>query len=227
MIFIITNYSLKSGHAEFSGGRFCVVLFMLKIGLTGGIGSGKTTVANLFAELGVPVFFADTETRMLQNTDAKLRAKIIAAFGDESYLPNGELNRQLLASKVFGNPEQLAQLNALVHPVVNRHFEKWCKAREKEGHRYVIKEAAILFESGTDKGLYGVIGVTAPEEVRIKRVMKRDGITEEQVRKRMESQWPEEKKMKLAGWIIHNNGIDLKKEVERLHNYLLILATEA
>jgi dephospho-CoA kinase len=192
---------------------------MLKIGITGGIGSGKTTVANLFAKLGVPVFFADSETRTLQNTDAELRARLIATFGTEAYLPNGMLDRAYLARIVFADKAALQKINSIVHPAVARHFAAWCAAHE--GNVYILKEAAILFESGSNTGLDGVIAVTAPEALRIERVMQRDSITEEEVRKRMANQWPEEEKLKRANWIIYNDGRALEPQVEEIHRTLL------
>ena len=192
---------------------------MLKIGITGGIGSGKTTVANLFAKLGVPVFFADSETRMLQNSDAELRGELIAAFGPETYLANGTLDRAYLARIVFADKAALQKVNSIVHPAVARHFAAWCAAHESNA--YILKEAAILFESGSNAGLDGVIAVTAPEALRIERVMQRDGISEEEVRKRMANQWPEEEKLKRANWIIYNDGRALEPQVEEIHHTLL------
>lgn len=195
---------------------------MLKIGITGGIGSGKTTVANLFAKLGVPVFFADSETRMLQNTDAELRAELIAAFGPETYLANGTLDRAYLARIVFADKAALQKVNSIVHPAVARHFAAWCAAHKSNA--YILKEAAILFESGSQQGLDGVIAVTAPETLRIERVMQRDSISEEEVRKRMANQWPEEEKLKRANWIIYNDGRALEPQVEEIHHTLLALS---
>lgn len=195
---------------------------MLKIGITGGIGSGKTTVANLFAKLGVPVFFADSETRMLQHTDAELRAELIAAFGPETYLANGTLDRAYLARIVFADKAALQKVNSIVHPAVARHFAAWCAAHKSNA--YILKEAAILFESGSQQGLDGVIAVTAPENLRIERVMQRDGISEEEVRKRMANQWPEEEKLKRANWIIYNDGRALEPQVEEIHHTLLALS---
>ncbi|MCA6363544.1 MAG: dephospho-CoA kinase [Bacteroidetes bacterium] len=195
---------------------------MLKIGITGGIGSGKTTVANLFARLGVPVFFADSETRMLQNTDATLRAELIAAFGAQTYQPDGSLNRTYLAQLVFADKAALQKINSIVHPAVARHFTVWCQAHQT--HAYILKEAAILFESGSNNGLDGVIAVTAPETLRIERVMQRDNITEQDVRKRMANQWPEAEKLKRANWIIYNDGRALEPQVEEIHHTLMALS---
>jgi dephospho-CoA kinase len=194
---------------------------MLKIGITGGIGSGKTTVAKLFEALGVPVFYADAETRMLQNSDAELREAIIEAFGAETYLPDGKLSRTRLAEIVFADKTALAKINSIVHPAVARHFENWCLAHANQP--YILKEAAILFESGSDKGLDGVITVTAPEEIRIRRVMQRDSVSEAEVRKRISNQWPEEEKMKRSKWIINNDGSLLEPQVQAINQQLTSL----
>ncbi|MGL5889595.1 MAG: dephospho-CoA kinase [Bacteroidia bacterium] len=191
---------------------------MLKIGITGGIGSGKTTVAKLFETLGVPVFYADAETRMLQNSDPELRAELIAAFGTEAYQPDGNLNRAFIAKIVFADKNALAKINSIVHPAVARHFNNWRSAHTY--YPYILKEAAILFESGSDKGLDGVITVAAPEEIRIKRVMQRDGVSEAEVRKRIANQWPEEEKIKRSKWIITNDGSPLEPQVQALHQKL-------
>jgi dephospho-CoA kinase len=197
---------------------------MLKIGITGGIGSGKTTVANLFAGLGVPVFFADSETRMLQHTDAQLRADLIAAFGAQTYQADGTLNRTYLAQLVFADKAALQKINSIVHPAVARHFAAWCKAHH--AHAYILKEAAILFESGSHTALDGVIVVTAPEPMRIERVMQRDGVPAEEVRKRMANQWPETEKLKRANWIVYNDGRALEPQVEALHEAILTQSRE-
>lgn len=194
---------------------------MLKIGITGGIGSGKTTVAKLFEALGVPVFYADAETRMLQNTDPELRAALIEAFGTETYLPDGKLNRTFIAGIVFADKTALTKINSIVHPAVARHFVNWCAARAH--HHYILKEAAILFESGSDKGLDGVITVTAPEEIRIQRVMQRDNVSEAEVRKRISNQWPEEEKAKRSKWIINNDGSPLEPQVHAVNQQLTSL----
>jgi dephospho-CoA kinase len=194
---------------------------MLKIGITGGIGSGKTTVAKLFEALGVPVFYADAETRMLQNTDPELRAALIEAFGTETYLPDGKLNRTFIAEIVFADKTALAKVNSIVHPAVARHFINWCASRMH--HHYILKEAAILFESGSDKELDGVITVTAPEEIRIRRVMQRDNISEAEVRKRISNQWPEEEKIKRSKWIINNDGSPLEPQVHAINQQLTSL----
>lgn len=177
------------------------------IGLTGGIGSGKTTIANYFADLGVPVYIVDTEAKKILNFPEVVQ-EILQVFGEEVFTDNIP-DRKKLASVVFNNPEKLKQLNAIIHPRVRQHFIDWAEQHKKE--RFVIKEAAILFESGSFKDCDKVILVTAPKEVRIKRVMKRDGVSKEEVLERMKNQWDEEKKKKLSDFIIENIDLEIAK----------------
>lgn len=177
---------------------------MLKIGITGSIGAGKSTVAGIFKILGVPVFDADAIAKSILNSDPALREQIIAAFGSETY-KNGLLDRKYLATLVFSNPEQLAKLNALVHPATIKAADTWAKHWEKQGSAYIVKEAALLFEAGTNIGLDFIIGVTAPEDLRIARVMARDHVTREEVLKRMQHQIDDTKKMERCDIVIDNN----------------------
>jgi len=174
---------------------------MLKVGITGGIGSGKSTVCSIFESLGIPVFKADDESRRLVNEDAAIQKQIIALFGKEA-MPNGKPDRKLIASLVFNNPEKLKALNNIIHPGVRDSFSKWAS---QQTTAWVIEEAAILFESGAYKTLDAVIVVTAPEELRIKRVMARDGITETLVRDRIKNQMSEEERKQRATFIIEND----------------------
>ncbi len=174
---------------------------MMRIGLTGGIGSGKSTVARIFEVLGIPVYYADEAAKKLMAEDEELKQQIIAAFGAGSYT-DGRLNRGHLSSIVFNNPEQLALLNSIVHPVTIQDAQKWM---EQQTSPYTIKEAALIFESGSQKNLDKVIGVHAPEELRIKRIMQRDKITEDGIRLRMQNQMNEEDKMKLCDFVIWND----------------------
>lgn len=175
-----------------------------KVGITGGIGSGKSVVCRLFHLLGIPVFDADTEAKRLMMVDPQLVSAIRGAFGADVYGENGVLNRSYLAAQVFGNEKQLARLNALVHPVVIQAGEEW--ASKQQHVPYVVKEAALLFESGSFKlNDYNVL-VTAPITVRIERVVKRDHISAAQVEARMERQWPDEKKKALADGVVINDG---------------------
>lgn len=176
----------------------------VKIGVTGGIGSGKSVICRIFNVLGIPVFDADTEAKRLMTHDTALVDAIRAEFGDRAYHPDGTLNRAYLAGQVFNNEERLKKLNALVHPVAIRAGEEWVMRQEAP---YTIKEAALLFESGSFKLNDYTILVTAPLSLRIERVMKRDGITAEQVKARMERQWPEEEKRRLADFVIVNDGV--------------------
>jgi dephospho-CoA kinase len=178
---------------------------MLIIGLTGGIGSGKSTVAKVFAQLGVPILNADLLAKSIMNTDEIIRNEIIKAFGENAY-ENNQLNSAYVANIVFKDPFQLAVLNAIVHPATIRESMLWAA---KQSTPYVIKEAALFFESGSAEGLDGIIGVTAPNALRIKRVMERDGITRESVIQRMDQQIDQTLKMKLCDWVINNNEQEL------------------
>ena len=191
---------------------------MLKIGLTGGIGSGKTTVAKVFEVLGIPVYYADVAAKRLMNEDENLKQQIISHFGNASYA-DGKLNRQYLSSLVFNNKENLELLNSLVHPATIADAAVWFS---KQKSPYVLKEAALLFESGTAAGLDFVIGVTAPETIRMKRVMERDGVTAAEVKKRIQHQMEESIKMRLCDFVIHNNEQEMvTPQVLKLHEQLL------
>jgi dephospho-CoA kinase len=181
---------------------------MLNIGITGGIGAGKSTVAGIFKVLGVPVFDADATAKNILNTDSVLREQIAATFGSETY-KNGLLDRKYLATLVFNNPNQLAKLNALVHPATIEAANIWAKHWEEQGCPYILKEAALLFEAGTNVGLDFIIGVTAPVEMRIARVMERDHVTREEVLKRMQHQLDDTEKMKRCNFVIDNNEVSL------------------
>lgn len=176
---------------------------MKQVGLTGGIGCGKSYVAKLFRELGIPVYEADSAARRLQENDPQLVAAMKDLFGAEAYLENGKLNSKAIGAQVFADAGKMKQLNALVHPAVKTDFINWVSAQHNVP--FILKEAAILFESGTNEGLDAVIVVTAPEELRIRRVMERDKITEADVKKRMAAQWPEAEKIKRATFVIHND----------------------
>ena len=178
----------------------------LRIGLTGGIGSGKTTVARIFEVLGIPVYYADDAARRIMNEDPALQAEIIKNFGEQSYV-DGKLNREYLASIVFQDKKKLATLNALVHPATIRNSIQWMKCQTAP---YAIREAALIFESGVQGQLDYVIGVSAPVELRIERAMRRDKLTRQQVLDRMDRQINETIKMRLCDFVIVN---DAKKPV--------------
>jgi dephospho-CoA kinase len=177
---------------------------MLKIGITGSIGAGKSTVAGIFKVLGVPVFDADATAKNILNSDLELREQVIAAFGSETY-KNGLLDRKYLATLVFNNPDQLAKLNALVHPATIKAANVWAKHCEEQGSPCIVKEAALLFEAGTNVGLDFIIGVTAPEDLRIARVMARDHVTRDEVVKRMQHQLDDNIKMQRCDVVLDNN----------------------
>lgn len=188
------------------------------IGLTGGIGSGKSTVAGYFKELGIPVFDSDLEAKILMNEDKGLRDSIIKLFGEKAYHKD-MLNREYLAKKVFRDSELLKGLNGLVHPAVRQKFQDWVSEQDAP---YVIQEAAILFEHGAYKLLDEMILVWAPKELRIKRVMKRDSTSREQVLARMESQWGDTEKTALSDHIIENIHLkETQKQVQGIHTAIL------
>ncbi|MBP4137905.1 dephospho-CoA kinase [Flavobacterium geliluteum] len=187
------------------------------IGLTGGIGSGKSTIANFFEEFGVPVYIADDEAKKVMQSKEIVSA-IKTAFG-EGIFENTILNRTKLAEIVFNDPDKLAQLNAIVHPAVKKDFNAWLA--EKKEYNFVVYEAAILFESGRYKHCDTIITVTAPEEIRIDRVIKRDNTTREQVLSRMKMQWDDEKRISGSDFVINNTN--LKKAREEVVEILKIL----
>ena len=191
---------------------------MLRIGLTGGIGSGKSTVARIFKVLGVPVYNADDEAKRLMTEDANLRDHIISAFGPGSYT-DGVLNRKYLSAQVFNNGEKLNLLNSLVHPATLRDADEWMK---KQKAPYVLKEAALIFESGSQKMLDYVIGVKAPLVLRIERTTKRDNITSGEVEARINLQMNEDEKLSLCDYIIVNDEKQmLIPQVLELHEKFL------
>ena len=188
------------------------------VGITGGIGSGKSTIAAYFnSEFDIPVYYADAEAKALMNTKS-LKKAITALLGEEAY-QEGQLDRKYVASKVFNDDQLLEQLNGIVHPAVATHFKSWCKAQNAP---YVLKEAAILFENGTADALDAIILITAPKQLRIDRVLKRDQTTPEDIEKRINKQWDDAKKIPLADFVIEN--IDLensKKKAGEIHLQLL------
>ncbi len=184
------------------------------VGLTGGIGSGKSTVADFFSELGIPVYKADDEAKALMNRSKVIRRKLTALFGKKAYKKD-ELNRPFIADKIFNDPQLLAQMNAVVHPKVRSHFKRWLK---KQNAEYVIKEVAILFETGGDLDCDLVITVTAPLEIRLERLLKRDKTTSRKIKAIMKNQWDDAERMKGSHYVIENLDLEnTKKEVARIH----------
>lgn len=183
---------------------------MIIVGLTGGIGSGKTTVAKQFAALGVPVYIADEEAKKLMHTSKVIKRKLIQLFGEQAYV-NHELNKPFIANIIFNDKTYLDKMNAIVHPKVASHFIKWVK---KQNAPYVIKEVAILFENGGYKQCDYIITVTAPKSLRVERLLKRDTTTTQKIAAIMNNQWPDHKKVALSNFVIEN--ITLEKTMNQV-----------
>lgn len=198
---------------------------MLKVGVTGGIGSGKSTVCKMFEELGVPIYYADDRAKYLMQHEHYLIDQIKKNFGEDVY-EDGKLNRPLLAERVFNNKGKLALLNSLVHPAVFRDTERWAEEQRQKGIKYAIKEAALLIESGSYKTLDKLIVVTAPMELRINRISERDKMSMDDVMARVRNQLPQEEKIKLADYVITNNGDleSLRRQVLEIHEQLKTIA---
>ena len=191
---------------------------MLRIGITGGIGSGKSTVARIFSVLGIPVYDSDSASKRLMAEDEEIKKSIIQSFGIESYL-NGSLNRKYLSELVFNDKKKIELLNSIVHPATIKDSEEWVK---KQDAPYTIKEAALIFESGSNKFLDFVIGVSSPLSLRIERTIQRGNITEEQVKARIKLQMDEEEKMRLCQYVIFNDEKQLLiPQVLSLHEKFL------
>lgn len=191
---------------------------MIIVGLTGGIGSGKTTVAKQFKALGVSVYIADNEAKKLIKKSKIIKRKLIQLFGDKAYL-NDKLNKVYIADIIFNDKEYLEKMNAIIHPRVARHFEKWVL---KQDSPYVIKEVAILFENEGYKLCDYVITVTTPTKLRIERILKRDNTTKEKINAIMKNQWPDEKKVRFSDFIIENIELENTKiQVNKIHKLLL------
>jgi len=183
------------------------------IGLTGGIGTGKTLVAEYFKSLGIPVYIADKEARQLMTSDNIINA-LSNEFGKE-ILENGIFNREKLAQLVFNDSKKLQKLNSIVHPEVKKHFDNWVE--KHKNYSFIVKEAAILFESGSYKYCDTIITVTAPLETRLQRVMKRDKTDRESVLKRIENQWTDEQRIAKSNYVIHNLSVEsTKKQVDEI-----------
>lgn len=197
---------------------------MLKVGITGGIGSGKTTICKIFEVLGIPIYYSDDRAKQLMITNAAIREGIIELFGNNAYT-EGQLNRKHIAKLAFSKPELLQKLNGIVHPAVGHDTLVWQREQEKKGAPYSIKEAALIFESNSHKQLDKVITVIAPENIRIERVVNRDGRSENEIRKIIAKQIPDEEKIELSDYIIYNDGKrSIIQQVWNLHQQLLELS---
>ncbi len=195
---------------------------MLKVGITGGIGSGKTTVCEIFSSFGIPVFNADAETKQLYTNSTELRHQLVVTFGEDVFLTSGAINKAFLSEKLKFDEGRKA-LNATVHPFVFERFKQWS---DEQKSPYVIKEAAILFESGADKTVNKSILVTAPIDIRIDRVKSRDGRTSEEIQSIIASQWSESRLMDLVDFVVVNDGEhSLIEQVRDLHAKLMHQAT--
>jgi len=191
---------------------------ILIVGLTGGIGSGKTTVAKMFIDLGIPVFIADEEAKYLMRNSKVIKRKLTALFGEKVY-KDGVLNKAFISKKIFSDKELLKQMNAIIHPKVAKRFKRWVS---KQKTPYVLSEAAILFENGSYKKYDYIITVTASKADKIERVIKRDASTKEHVMRIMTNQWSDEDKIKRSNYVIHNIELDdTRKQVQEIHNQLL------
>jgi len=194
---------------------------MMIVGLTGGIGSGKTTVAKIFSEIGVPVYVADDEAKALMNRSKVIRRKLIALFGKKAY-KDDHLNKPFIADKIFGDASLLKKMNAIVHPKVKSHFRRWLK---KQKSAYVIKEVAILFETSGHTECDLVILVTAPKEERIKRLLNRDKTTKTKIEAIMKNQWKDDRKKAFSDYILENSELSkTRKNVFLIHEKILAMA---
>lgn len=191
----------------------------LKVGITGGIGTGKSFVSKIFKTMGIPFYDADLEAKLIMVKDNNIRSALVKAFGPETYFEDGSLNRVYLSKQVFDNSQRLEMLNNIVHPAVIRAGVDWSNAQNGP---YSLKEAALLYESGSYKKLDYTILVTAPQELRIARVMKRDKVSREEVLNRIQKQMPEEEKLKFADFVIHNDEQQpLLPQIINIHHTLL------
>ncbi|WP_225036186.1 dephospho-CoA kinase [Winogradskyella sp. SM1960] len=188
------------------------------IGLTGGIGSGKSTILKCFKSYGIPVYIADDEAKALMNRSKVIKRKLIHLFGEKAY-ENNALNRPYLSSKIFSDKTLLAKMNAIVHPKVASHFKRWLT---KQDAAYVIKEVAIIFENNLQNQYDYIITVVADEDLRIQRVMKRDNVSKEKVKSIINNQWSDADKVEQSDFVIVNNDLeDAKKQALKIHNTLL------
>lgn len=196
---------------------------MVVVGITGGIGSGKTTISNYLKSFGIPLYVADKEAKALMNRSKVIKQKLIQLFGDEAYV-DGKLNRPFLAKMIFKDKSLLNQMNAIVHPKVASHFKRWLK---KQDAPYILKEAAIIFENNLQSNYDYIITVVADENLRIERILDREDTTREKVKAVINNQWTDSHKKKLSDFVISNNDLDqAKKQALQIHKKLLKISAE-
>jgi len=176
---------------------------MIKIGITGGIGSGKTTVCKIFEVMKIPVYYADIEAKIIINTDIEIKNSLISLFGKNIYLQNGTIDKKQFSEIIFNDKQILAKVNSIIHPVVKKYYEQWLF--QNKNYKFTVKEAAILFESGAYKQVDKIITVVSPLEKRIERIMKRDNTSREIVLKKINNQMSDEEKIKKSDFVIYNN----------------------
>ncbi len=194
---------------------------MLKIGLTGGIGSGKSVVVKIFQLLDIPVYIADTEAKRIMNTCKTVQKQLISTFGSAVYAEKNKIDRKFLASLIFNNPDALKQINAIVHPAVRNDFQQWCKTQKEAP--YVIQESAILFDTGENVSFDKIITVTADESLRIERIISRDHTTKEEILSRIKNQLSDDIRIAQSDFVIYNNTELLLPQVLKIHQELLKL----
>ncbi len=192
---------------------------MLKVGLTGGIGSGKSVVGKIFQLLDIPIYVADIEAKKIMHSNKTVQQQLITTFGKEVYTSENTINKAYLASVIFNRPDALEQINAIVHPAVRSDFQQWCLLQKNAP--YIIQESAILFDTGIYRQFDKTITVTANEKLRIQRVMQRDNITEKQVAERIKNQLSEEQRINKADFIVYNNTEMLIPQILKIHQTIL------
>ena len=196
---------------------------MVVVGITGGIGSGKTTISNYLKSFGIPLYVADKEAKALMNRSKVIKQKLIQLFGDKAYV-DGKLNRPFLAKMIFKDKSLLNQMNAIVHPKVASHFKRWLK---KQDAPYILKEAAIIFENNLQSNYDYIITVVANENLRIERILDREDTTRDKIKAVINNQWTDSHKKKLSDFVISNNDLDqAKKQALQIHKKLLKISAE-
>lgn len=185
---------------------------MIKVGVTGGIGSGKSYVCRIIQKMGYPVYYSDLESKTIMDNDSEIKSELIALMGEEVYSQN-KINRQFLADQLFQSDEIRTKVNTIVHPKVRSYFDTWCKSKNSD---IVFNEAAILFETQSYKLFDSLILVSAPESVKIQRIISRDQLSVQEIKNRMEKQWSDELKIPLADFVIHNDGSPLISQIEEI-----------